>query len=377
LSIVRACSFHFNPDTMIYKVLRFFAYLYSMVVIGCGTEVETTTPQRTDIVESVYASGVLKSQNQYEVFSRAVGVVKAVFVHEGDSIKKGDSLFQIENRSSSLTTENARLTALANDLSRNKEKLAEAALNIGFAQNKLSNDSLLFMRQRSLWRQNIGTKVELEQRELSYQYATINLKKSQVAYDDLNRQLNLISEQSRNNLKMAQNSEDDFVIKSEVDGFVYQLNAQKGELANSTTPLAVLGESDFVLELNVDELDIVKIKEGQKVVVRLDSYKSEVFRATIRFVYPMMNDRTRSFKVKAVLDRFPQKLYPNLTFEANIIIRTKKGVLTIPTSYLLNDSCVLLENGKTQPLGIGLKDYSIVEVLSGLDSKTRIHKPAP
>jgi len=377
LSIVRACSFHFNPDTMIYKVLRFFAYLYSMVVIGCGTEVETTTPQRTDIVESVYASGVLKSQNQYEVFSRAVGVVKAVFVHEGDSIKKGDPLFQIENRSSSITTENARLTALANDLSRNKEKLAEAALNIGFAQNKLSNDSLLFMRQRSLWRQNIGTKVELEQRELSYQYAAINLKKSQVAYDDLNRQLNLISEQSRNNLKMAQNSEDDFVIKSEVDGFVYQLNAQKGELANSTTPLAVLGESDFVLELNVDELDIVKIKEGQKVVVRLDSYKSEVFSATIRFVYPMMNDRTRSFKVKAVLDRFPQKLYPNLTFEANIIIRTKKGVLTIPTSYLLNDSCVLLENGKTQPLGIGLKDYSIVEVLSGLDSKTRIRKPAP
>jgi HlyD family secretion protein len=377
LSIVRACSFHFNPDTMIYKVLSFFAYLSSMVVIGCGPEVETITPQRTDIVESVYASGVLKSQNQYEVFSRAVGVVKAVFVHEGDSIKKGDPLFQIENRSSSITTENARLTALANDLSRNKEKLAEAALNIGFAQNKLSNDSLLFMRQRSLWRQNIGTKVELEQRELSYQYATINLKKSQVAYDDLNRQLNLISEQSRNNLKMAQNSEDDFVIKSEVDGFVYQLNAQKGELANSTTPLAVLGESDFILELNVDELDIVKIKEGQKVVVRLDSYKSEVFSATIRFVYPMMNDRTRSFKVKAVLDRFPQKLYPNLTFEANIIIRTKKGVLTIPTSYLLNDSCVLLENGKTQPLGIGLKDYSIVEVLSGLDSKTRIRKPAP
>ena len=358
-------------------VFRFSACFFFFVLIGCGNEVETTTPQRTDIVESVYASGVLKSQNQYEVFSRAVGVVKAVFVHEGDSVKKGDPLFQIENRSSSLTTENARLTALANDLSRNKEKLAEAALNIGFAQNKLSNDSLLFMRQRSLWRQNIGTKVELEQRELSFQYAKINLKKSQVAYDDLNRQLKLISEQSRNNLKMAQNSEDDFVIKSEVDGYVYQLNAQRGELATSTIPLAVLGESDFVLELNVDELDIVKIKEGQKVVVRMDSYKNEVFSATIRFVYPMMNDRTRSFKVEAVLDRFPRQLYPNLTFEANIIIRTKKGVLTIPTSYLLNDSCVLLENGTVQPLRIGLKDYSIVEVLSGLDSKTKIRKPAP
>jgi hypothetical protein len=37
----------------------------------------------------------------------------------------------------------------------------------------------------------------------------------------------------------------------------------------------------------------------------------------------------------------------------------------------------LLENGTVQPLRIGLKDYSIVEVLSGLDSKTKIRKPAP
>ena len=55
---------------------------------GCGKEVETTTAQRTDIVESVYASGVLKSQNQYEVYSRTVGVVKTVWCMKGIPSRK-------------------------------------------------------------------------------------------------------------------------------------------------------------------------------------------------------------------------------------------------------------------------------------------------
>ena len=360
---------------MIEKAFRLFISICVLCFVGCGNDAETILPQRADIVESVYASGVLKSKNQYEVFSRSNGLVKAIFVREGDQIHKGDPIFRIENGSSPLITENARLLSLANDLNRNKEKLTEARLNIGFAQKKLSNDSMLLMRQRALWNQNIGTKVELEQKELNYEYAKINLKKMQVAYDDLNRQLKLISEQSRNNLNIAQTNEEDLLIKSEVNGYVYKINGKLGELTTAMSPLAVLGEADFIIELNVDEFDIVKINEGQKVLVRMDSYKSEVFEAVIRFVYPMMNERTRSFKVEAVLVKFPTRLYPNLSLEANIIIREKKNALMIPTSYLLSDSTVMLENGKVKALRIGLKDDTMVEVLNGLDMDTRIRKP--
>ena len=155
-------------------------------------------------------------------------------------------------------------------------------------------------------------------------------------------------------------------------GTVKWFNAQKG--FGFIEPTA--GGSDVFVHISaVERAGWTGLNEGQKVLVRMDSYKSEVFEAVIRFVYPMMNERTRSFKVEAVLVKFPTRLYPNLSLEANIIIREKKNALMIPTSYLLSDSTVMLENGKVKALRIGLKDDTMVEVLNGLDMDTRIRKP--
>jgi multidrug efflux pump subunit AcrA (membrane-fusion protein) len=129
------------------------------------------------------------------------------------------------------------------------------------------------------------------------------------------------------------------------------------------------------MELNVDEFDIVKIRNGQKIIVRMDSYKNQVFEAKVSVIYPMMDERTRTFKVEAVFLKQPPKLYPNLTLEANIVINEKKNALTIPTNYLVNDSTVILEDGTVKTLKIGLRDYKIAEVISGIDKNTKIKKP--
>ncbi|MBK6858990.1 MAG: efflux RND transporter periplasmic adaptor subunit [Saprospiraceae bacterium] len=354
---------------------RLILLISSLFYIGCGNNTETTTPKTADVVESVYASGIVKSENQYEVFTNSNGVVEIIFVKEGEPVKKGTPIFQIENINSKLSTENARLFSLANDYKLNKEKLSEAKISIELAQKKLANDSLLFIRHQELWRQNIGSKVELEQKELSFENSKVNLKKAQVVYEDINRQLKLASDQSKNNLKIAQATENDLIIRSEEDGYVYKINAKKGELATSMSPLAVIGQKDFSIELNVDEFDIVKIRKGQKVIVKMDSYQNQIFEAQVNFIYPMMNERTRTFKVEAVFSRKPVMLYPNLTLEANIIINEKKNVLTIPTTYLLNDSSVMLEDGTVKALKIGLKDYSITEIVSGIDKDTKIRMP--
>jgi multidrug efflux pump subunit AcrA (membrane-fusion protein) len=223
-----------------------------------------------------------------------------------------------------------------------------------------------------LWKQNIGAKIELEQQELSYENAKANLKKAKVLYEDLNRQLKLASEQSKNNLKIAQSTENNLIIRSELDGVVYKINAKKGEFASGTKPLAVLGKRDFVIEFNVDELDIVKIKNGQKVMVRMDSYKDQVFEATISFIYPMMDERKRAFRVEALFTKAPKVLYPNLSLEVNILINEKIKVLTIPSNYLVNDTAVMLEDGTLRSIKTGLKDFNTVEVLGGIDEHTKI-----
>ena len=154
------------------------------------------------------------------------------------------------------------------------------------------------------------------------------------------------------------------------------MNKKKGELINNLGAIAVIGNDDFLIELNVDEADIVKIKKGQMVFVRMDSYKTEVFDATITAIDPMMNARTRSFTVEAEFTKKPTELFPNLTVEANIVIHTKQNALTIPRTYLINDSTVLLQGGQIQVVKTGLMDYSLVEILDGITNTTRIELPS-
>jgi multidrug efflux pump subunit AcrA (membrane-fusion protein) len=346
-----------------------------LLLTGCNNKSETITPKRANITESVYASGILKSINQYEVFTQINGKVETIFVREGDVVKKGEPLFQIENSSAQLSTDNARISAFANDYQQNKEKLLDAQNAIELARKKVVNDSLLLARQQALWGQNIGSKIELEQRELSFENAKVSLKKAEVTYEDLNRQLKLSSVQSKNNLKIAQSAEKDLTIRSELDGYIYKINAKQGELANSVNPLAVVGQEEFIIEFNVDEFDIVKIRKGQKVLIRMDSYQGQIFEAEVSFIYPMMEERTRAFKVEAIFSKEPEVLYPNLTLEANIVINSKKDVLTIPTIYLIDESFVMLEDGSVQQIEIGLKDFTLTEILSGIDEHTEIRMP--
>lgn len=106
--------------------------------------------------------------------------------------------------------------------------------------------------------------------------------------------------------------ENDFIIKSELDGVIYKINKEKGELINGQEPIAVIGTDKFEIELNIDELDIIKIKKGQPVFVRMDSYQSQVFEAKIVGINPMMNSRTRSFTVDALFINQPPELYPQI-----------------------------------------------------------------
>jgi multidrug efflux pump subunit AcrA (membrane-fusion protein) len=343
--------------------------------VGCKNKTETITPTKSNITESVYAAGVVKSENQYEVFSQINGKIVNIFVKEGDLVKKGQPLFKLENTNTQLSTVNAQISAEANDYVPNHEKLIDAQNTIELARKNLNNEYIMLARQQKLWAKDIGTKVELEQRELSLENAKVNVRKAELAYKNINRQLKLTSDQSKNQLKIAQSTEDNLIIRSEVDGLVYKISVKQGESATSTKPIAIVGQKNFIIEFNVDEFDIVKIQKGQKVIIRMDSYEKKTFEAQINFIYPMMDEQKRSFRIEAIFTKEPILLYPNLTLEANIIINEKKNVLTIPTNYLANNSYVILEDGTVKKVTIGLKDYSTIEILNGIDENTKISMP--
>lgn len=346
------------------------------LLAACGEQQETTQPTVEDISEAVYASGVVKSRNQYQVYPVVSGIIEEILVTEGDTVQRGETLVRISNEAAQLNTENARLAAEYARVGANAEKLTELQENIELARSRMQNDSLLLVRQRNLWANQIGTRVELEQRELAYKNSQTAYRSARLRYNDLKKQLNFAARQSQKNLQISETLRDDYTVKSETNGKVYSVLREKGELVSPQVPIAVLGDADeFILELQVDEYDIARVKPGQQVLLNLDSYRGQVFEGRVTKVNPAMNERTRSFTVEAAFVTKPDALYPNLTTEANIIIQTKKNALTIPREYLVEGAYVLNENDERVPVKTGLKDYQKVEIVEGLSKETVIVKP--
>ncbi len=348
-----------------------------IVVCACNPkEKELTSPVVQNITESVYASGIVKSRNQYEVFSTVNGIVAQKSVTEGDTVHKGDIIITLVNEVPKLSSENARITAIYSSIPFNADRLRQLKLNIGLARAKMQNDSALFRRQQNLWKEGIGSRNELEQRELAWKNSADTYQAALLQYNNLKKEIDFTEQQSLKNLQISNSLSKDYTIRARQDGKVYSILKEPGEMVNQQTPVAVIGDIDeFVIKLQVDEYDIGKIKPGQKVFLSMDSYRGQVFEATVTKVQPIMDHRSRSFEVEAMFTSRPPRLYPNLTVEANILITTKDNVLTIPRAYLINENYVLLKSGEKRKVVTGLKDYQRVEIISGLSKDDRIQKP--
>ena len=356
------------------KRLLFSLIIFS--IIACNKKEETVKPTKSSISESIYASGTVKSKNQYQAFATVSGIIEEILVSEGDSLQVGTTILKISNKAQQLNLENAELAANFSDIGANQGKLNDAKQLIELSKIKLRNDSLLFVRQQSLWNQKIGSKVELEQRELAFQNSASNYYSVLVKYKDLKRQLEFNAAQSKKNVSISSKIENDYTVKSEIIGIIYSLTKSKGDLITPQTPLAVIGDAKlFVIELQVDEYDILGIKKGLPVMITLESYKDKVFNAVVTKIDPIMNERSKTFLVEAEFTQAPELLYPNISLEANIILQIKKNALLIPRDYLLPNNKVIKANGDTVVIKTGLKDYQKIEVISGLNETDELIKP--
>ena len=354
----------------------YIAVFLLLLFSACNEKVETVAPVEENITESVYASGIIKSKNQYQVYASANGVVDNLLIQEGDLVKKGEVLMRLKNTTARLNTENAMLAANYAAVSSNTEKLRDLQNAIQLAKIKMENDSSLLERQRNLWKQNIGTRNELERLELAWRNSSNAYEAAKLKYADLQKQISFQDKQAQKNVSITKSIAADFTVKSETDGKVYNLLVTNGEMVNVQSPVAVIGSAtDFMLELQVDEYDIARIKKDQKVLISMDSYKGEVFEGIVTKIDPLMNERSKSFTVEADFVKQPPALFPNLTCEANIVIQSKDKALIIPRNYLLNGDYVLMENNEKRKVVTGLKDYQKVEIIKGLTAKDVICKP--
>lgn len=346
------------------------------VVTSCGSKDEGILPEITGITEAVYASATIEPTDLYQVYSASQGIVDARYVKEGDQVVIGQPLYRIADVSSQLSTESARL-ALEQSLRNYKGEqniLLELKAEVEAAKLKYINDSTLYERQKELWRQQVGSKVELENRKLAFELSRTQwqntIKRKKRTENELANQV----KQAENNLRSTSVRQDDHLVISRLNGKIYALFKEPGEFVSVQERLAFVGDSTkFTILLSVDEVDITRIQTGQQVWLRLEAYRGRVFEAQVTRILPKMDERNQTFLVEAEFIAAPERLYMGLTGEANIVVYQKEKALVIPREYLFNGK-VRTQQGEIE-VKTGLTSMSHIEITSGLDERTRIFKP--
>jgi HlyD family secretion protein len=365
------------------KSFLFFSLvgLFFLLNICSCKKTEPIRPQRKDIVESVYASGTIIATNEYNLFSLANGTIVKKLVNDGDSVHRGQALFEVKNDPQSARVETAveALRKAESDLSENSSVLQSLRLTMQSARLKAKNDSLQYERSKNLFTSNAITHSQLETAELAYTASANDSKAAEERYHSTLNDLRLAKSNANSQLSAAQSELENFTIKSDANGVVFKTNKELGEVVRAGELVALIGEREHrTIKLAVDEQDIDKIAIGQQIVLKTDITGNTIYTAHVTRIYPVMNTLDQTFRVDGEFDTLSSMPFVHHSVEANIIITKKKSVLVIPRSMLIGEDSVMVRvDGKEKKVAvaIGIKTLDDVEIVSGLDEHSEILPP--
>ena len=356
------------------RISLFLSLFLILIITSCREQKQGIKPQYRDVTEAVYSTVTIHPRNLYKVYPQVGGIIEELSIVEGDEVKKGDFLFKITNNKSIVNIQNAKLNyEIAKD-SYNGESamMKELGEQIEIVGVRVRNDSINYERQKRLWEQDVGSRQEFDNRKLAYDISKNELARLKTSFNRTQKELQRQVEIAKNTLKINQLNNEDLQINSKLDGMVFSVEKEEGESVSSQTVVATIGsKSDFILTLLIDEVDINKIFEEQRVVVSLDAYPDHLYEAKVVKIYPDKDERSLTFTVEADFVTKPDRLLKGLSGEANIIISEKKNVLTLPSQLITSDNKVNTKTG-LKSVKVGLKSLEFTEILSGIDSSTLI-----
>lgn len=349
-----------------------------VIITGsCGNKAETIQPQYKKLTAAVYASGTLVPEQEYKVVSTVDGYLQEAYVKEGDTVKKRQELFYVSNevREAQERGSQAVVQRTIPTVSENAPVFKELEGRIEVARIKMEQDELQYKRYKKLFEQDAISRSSYEKYYLQYQSSLKDYQNLKQQYEQQTLSGKLQLQQAQNQLQVNRAQQNVGRLKSFINGVVYDIYKKEGDLINPSQPVALIGAGDMIAKLSVDEDDLDKVYIGQEVLISMDAFENEIFKAHISKIYPLLNKVEQAFKVDAVFDdTLPVGIY-GLNLEANIVLTRDKPVLVIPRSALQKgDSVWVKKDGEETKIAIqtGIADDEWIEVISGLDTNTTI-----
>ena len=317
-----------------------------------GVTVQTEAIKTRDLEAIVSASGKIQAERTVNVSSDTVGRVVNLAVNEGDRIKKGQFLLQIDPKPLRSRVENgtASLKAAETTLDQMKQAVETARAQLELARQNLK-------RQQELWGQQLATREALDKSLNDVKVAESSLsEREKTATSQASR---IAQEQA--NLESAQYDLSKVRIESPIDGIVTARTIQEGEMVmigtmnNAGTVLMTLADmSTIQAEIEVDETNIPNVQIGQKAKITIDaipdkSFKghvTEIGNSPIQTATASAGTQATNFKVKVVLDEVVPNVRPGFTCTADITTATRKAVVSVPIPAVAVRELVYDANGQ-------------------------------
>ncbi|RMD91970.1 MAG: efflux RND transporter periplasmic adaptor subunit, partial [Calditrichaeota bacterium] len=286
-------------------VIALFVFINLKKARGDIIEVQTDKVRRGNVTQIVSGTGKIQPEKEVKISAFVSAEIKKIHVKEGDQVKKGQLLVELDRK---------RYEAA---LDRAKSDLKAAMANLKKAKSELE-------RSRELYAQNLLSKAELEGIEANYELA-----ESQV-------------DQAKANVKQVEDDLSKTRLISPIDGTVTKLNKEEGEIALGSQfqadvimTVADLTKMEMVAE--IDENDVVLVSLGDSAEIEVDALPDEVFHGVVSEIAHTATTRGRgtqeevtNFEVKiAILDNV-EKLRPGMSATVEIKTETHENVLYVP-----------------------------------------------
>ncbi|HTA60888.1 MAG TPA: HlyD family efflux transporter periplasmic adaptor subunit [Bacteroidia bacterium] len=340
---------------------------------SCGKKSTETKPIRKSITETVFASGVLVPENQYNLTAQSEGYITTLNFIEGDTVKEGAVLAVIDNKQNDFNAQsaNALLSIAGTNVSPNAPAFKQIEANIELAKLKLKEDALQADRYKKLYDDKSVSKLEYENASLAYENSKANLTALQENYNLLKQQADqqLIIQKSQSGINSFFQGNNE--IRAVVGGKVYQKQKQLGDYVRKGDVIAVIGKQDDIYaKLNIDETNISKIKLGQKAIVQLNTDKDKNYNGVVSEIYPAFDSQAQSFYCKVkFIDKMDFRI-SGTQLQANIVISEMKDLLVIPKNYLDYGNKVNVKDKGQVIIETGFVSTEWVEVKGGIDENT-------
>lgn len=337
---------------------------------SCGKKYSETSPEFRNITETVFASGTLVPENQYNLVAQSDGYLIALNFKEGSIVQTNEVLAVIENQTYDINLKGSKklLDIAEENLSPNSPTFKQIEANLEATKKKMEQDEIQSERFKRLYESNSVSKLEHENSLLASETSKANYKALKETYlvqkQQAEQQLINQKTQSEVNKVLQGNNE----LRAVIGGKVYSKYKELGDYVRKGEIIAVVGNpTNLYAELSIDESSMLKVKENQKVVIQLNTDKSKKYEGNITEIYPSFDTKTQSFRCKAIFkDTFDFRI-SGTQVQANIIINKKNNVLVIPRKYLDFGNTVTVKGEGVRKIKTGFISNEWVEILSGID----------